>query len=149
MRSVEQLIRRGSEAFLSRPLDEERQRNLVALADDFRRIALDDGHGLSARADNAYNAVRAVTNVVVGRLGYQIMSAQGHHRDPLEACCAELGLSQGQHDRLEALMDLRNNNYKGILGNKDAEAAIAEMELFMEAFSGWLKRKPSARSSPR
>jgi len=138
LRSVEQLIKAGSKAFRRRALDAERRRNLIVLADDFRRMAHDEEHGLSARGDVAYNAVRAVTSAVLGQLGYEITSAPGHHRDALEACCAELGLSPGQHDRLEALMDLRNNNYKGILGERDARVAIKEMEAFMSVFSDWL-----------
>lgn len=129
---------------MQRQTSKEQLAALLSHVDSLAKIARDESHALSARAENAYGAVRAAAIFIVARAGFTINSNYGHHREPFEAACQELGLSQGQYDRLEALMDIRNGNYKGIpiASEEEAESAIAEMENFLASFASWIGGKP-------
>lgn len=61
--------------------------------------------------------------------GWRCTSADGHHVQALEAACAIAGLSTGTFDQLDAIRDLRNDQYHGQPAlASDVKDALAVME---------------------
>jgi hypothetical protein len=150
MKSLEQFVESGSKVFRHQFSDKGTIENLLYVADGWKETAETETLRSFVRYDAAYNAVHAASIVVVAVMGYRITSAPGHHVETLEAACHSLNASEGLHDRLQAIFEIRNKNYKGILADKDAAASLEQMNNFIELFSVWMKEnlKPD-RAKPR
>ena len=73
--------------------------------------ALRKENSASTRLGAAYDAMLNLSLAVLASKGWRCTSADGHHAQALEAACAYAGVTQSVFDRVDAIRDLRNNQY--------------------------------------
>jgi hypothetical protein len=68
----------------------------------------------STRLGAAYDSLFNLSLAVVCIEGWRCTSADGHHAQGLEAACAYCRIGQSLFDEIDALRDMRNNQYQGV-----------------------------------
>ena len=68
----------------------------------------------STRLGAAYDAVFNLSLAVLCKNGWRCTAADGHHAQALEAACAYAGVATSVFDEVDAMRDMRNNQYQGI-----------------------------------
>lgn len=134
MRSLRQFVDSGSKVLREQKSDRATEQNLLEVAAGWREHAEDKTFETYIRHEAAYNAVYASSLALIAMLSHCATSAQGDHAEPLEAACKELGLGDALHDPLQAIYEIRNNNCKGVLADRDVEVSVGQMRVFLEHF---------------
>jgi hypothetical protein len=82
----------------------------------------------STRVGAAYDAVFNLSLALLCKQGWRCTAAEGHHAQALEAACAYAGIGTSVFDEVDAMRDMRNNQYQGIEPSaKDVEYAVDVM----------------------
>lgn len=72
--------------------------------------------------------------------GWRCTAAEGHHVQALEAACAYVGITASVHDEVDAMRDMRNNQYQGIEPSaQDVEYALEVMNRVVPRLLQYLK----------
>ena len=76
----------------------------------------------------AYDCVLNLSLAVLNAKGWRVTSSDGHHAQSLEAACAFAGVSVGVYDEMDAVRDVRNQQYGGVAPTEaDVRLAILSM----------------------
>ena len=128
LRKPDDFYREGSKVFRKAPANRESIRGWASIAAGKARDALNRDNSTSTRLGAAYDAVFNLSLAVVCAEGWRCTAADGHHAQALEAACAFAGLTEGVFDEMDAVRDLRNNQYDGIApSERDVEFALQAM----------------------
>ena len=140
MRSIEQFLQGGSKVFQRRARDLNAVAAHLASADGWARLAAQKEHMPEIRVEAAYNAVHASSLAVIRLLEYRVTSAQGHHVEAIEACCAAIDSGTAVAGDAMTLARWRNDKYEGVPTSEGhAESALETMAQFVDAVGHWIK----------
>jgi hypothetical protein len=128
LRRPEQFVREGSKVFRKAPVNTLSIAGWVKIAGGKAADAARKANSASTRLGAAYDAVFNLTLAVLCKHGWRCTSADGHHVQALEAACAYSGIGQSVFDAVDAMRDMRNNQYQGIEPTlQDVEYALEVM----------------------
>jgi hypothetical protein len=87
----------------------------------------------------AYDCVLNLSLAVLCSKGWRTTSADGHHKEGLEAACAYAGISVTAFDDMDAVREVRNDQYGGVPPSEaDVKLAIKSMNKIAPALLGML-----------
>lgn len=126
LRKPEDFIREGSKVFSKVPVNLaniEGWRNISQgkIADAYRQE-----NSRTTRLGAAYDAMLNLSLAVLSKNGWRAGGVEGHHKEALEAACAYAGFTSAVHDQIDAIRDLRNNQYRGV------EPSLDDVKLALE-----------------
>ncbi|MFT3816398.1 MAG: hypothetical protein QM750_02000 [Rubrivivax sp.] len=125
LRRPEDFVAEGSRVFRKAPVNRESIQGWVAIAGDKAKDSLNNDNSTSTRLGAAYDAVFNLSLAVLASQGWRCTSADGHHVQALEAACACAGATQAAFDQMDAVRDVRNNQYNGVPPS-EADVALAQ-----------------------
>lgn len=129
LRKPEDFLRAGSKVFVKAPVNRESIAGWRNIARGKVADAQREANSRSTRLGAAYDAVLNLSFALLLQQGWRCTSANGHHAEALEAAAAYAGVTESVFDRVDAIRDLRNNQYQGLEpSNADVLAALAAME---------------------
>lgn len=130
----------GSKVFYAAPASREAIKGWIGIAYGKVADSQRTENSNSTRLGAAYDAVFNLSLAVVNKDGWRTTSANGHHAQALEAAASYAGVTQAEFDRLDAIKDLRNDQYRGIEpSDNDVKAALDVMERMVPALIALLK----------
>lgn len=149
MRSVEQFLKEGSKVFQRKAPDMKAVEVHLASADGWGGIAFQKETLAEIRVEAAYNTIHAASLAVIRLLEYRVTSAQGHHAEVIEACCAAIDSGTSVARDAMTLARWRNGKYDGVATTEEnVLTALDTMKRFLEAVQEWIKANGgSARPS--
>ena len=128
LRKPEQFVAEGSKVFRKAPVNTASIAGWVKIAGGKAADAARKANSASTRLGAAYDAVLNVSLAVLCKNGWRCTAAEGHHAQALEAACAYAGIGTAVHDEIDAMRDMRNNQYQGIEPTmQDVQYAIEVM----------------------
>ena len=128
LRKPEEFLKEGSAVFRKAPTDTDAIAGWTAIARDKAKDSLNGENSTSTRLGTAYDSVLNLSLAVLCSKGWRTTSADGHHAQSLEAACAYAGVSVSAFDDMDAVRDLRNQQYGGIAPSEaDVKLAIKSM----------------------
>ena len=114
LRKPEQFVAEGSKVFRHAPVNTVSIEGWVKISGGKAADAARKANSASTRVGAAYDAVFNLSLAVLCRNGWRCTAAEGHHAQALEAACAYAGLASSAFDEVDAMRDMRNNQYQGI-----------------------------------
>lgn len=140
LRKPEDFLRAGSKVFVKAPVNRDAIAGWCNIAKGKVADAQREANSRSTRLGAAYDAVLNLSFAVLLHQGWRCTSANGHHAEALEAAAAYVGVTEAVFDRVDAIRDLRNNQYQGVEPTKaDVVAALAAMERMLPELLASLK----------
>lgn len=140
LRRPEDFLRAGSKVFVKAPVNRDAIAGWCNIAKGKVADAQREANSRSTRLGAAYDAVLNLSFAVLLYQGWRCTSANGHHAEALEAAAAYVGVTEAVFDRVDAIRDLRNNQYQGVEPTKaDVVAALAAMERMLPELLASLK----------
>jgi hypothetical protein len=128
LRKPEQLLQEGSKVFRRAPVNTVSIEGWVSIAGGKAADAQRRANSASTRVGAAYDSVFNLSLAVLCRNGWRCTAAEGHHVQALEAACAYAGIGAPVFDEVDAMRDMRNNQYQGIEPSpQDVEYALDVM----------------------
>lgn len=128
LRKPEQFEREGSKVFRKAPVNTASIEGWVKIAGGKAADAARKANSASTRVGAAYDSIFNLALAVLCRNGWRCTAADGHHAQALEAACAYAGIGTAAHDEVDAMRDLRNNQYQGVEPtSQDVEYALEVM----------------------
>lgn len=125
LRRPEDFEREGSKVFRKAPINNASIDGWIAIARGKVADAQRLENSTSTRLGAAYDAIFNLCLAVLCRRGWRCTAADGHHVQGLESACAIVGINSSSFDEVDALRDLRNNQYQGIEPSKqDVDYAL-------------------------
>lgn len=141
LRKPEDFYKEGSKVFQKAPVNRLAIQGWVNICKGKIADASRKGNSASTRLGAAYDAVLNLSLAVVSSNGWRTGSADGHHAQTLEAACSYAGVTQAVFDQLDAIRDLRNDQYQGAEPTEaDVAYAIASMERLVPPLLSLLSR---------
>jgi hypothetical protein len=129
LRKPDDFYKEGSKVFRRAPVNRESIQGWINIAKGKIADAQRVENSASTRLGAAYDSVLNLCFAVLGSKGWRCTSADGHHAQALEAGAAYAGVTEGTLDRVDAIRDMRNNQYQGVEPSAaDVRDAIAAME---------------------
>jgi hypothetical protein len=129
LRRPEQFYAEGSKVFARAPVNRQSIDGWISIAHGKARDAMRAENSNSTRLGAAYDAVLNLSFAVLALHGWRCTSADGHHAQALEAAAAYAQTTPAVFDRVDAIRDLRNNQYQGVEpSGADVRDALAAME---------------------
>lgn len=129
LRKPEDFVAQGSKVFRNAPVNKESIKGWISIAKGKVADAQRAENSPSTRMGAAYDAVLTLSLAVIANHGWRCTSADGHHAQALEAACAYAGVTLSVFDQMDAVRDLRNNQYQGVGPTEaDVRFALASME---------------------
>jgi hypothetical protein len=129
LRKPEDFYKQGSKVFRQAPINKTSIQGWVQIAADKARDAMNADNSTSTRLGAAYDTVFNLSLAVLCSRGWRCTAADGHHAQGLEAACALVGVRDPVFDEMDAVRDLRNNQYQGIAPTEhEVRLAVASME---------------------
>lgn len=125
LRKPEDFLAEGSKVFRRAPVNRESIQGWVAISRAKAQDSLNPDNSTSTRLGAAYDAVFNLSLAVLAAQGWRCTAADGHHAQALEAACARAGTTQGVFDQMDAVRDVRNNQYNGVPPGED-DVALAQ-----------------------
>lgn len=113
LRRAEKFIAEGSQVFKPAPVSRDAVRGWVAIAQGKAKDSGNQQVSMSTRLGAAYDCVLNLSLAVLNAGGWRCTSADGHHKESLEAACAIAGISTTAFDDMDAVRDIRNDQYRG------------------------------------
>jgi hypothetical protein len=146
LRKPEQFQKEGSAVFRNAPVDKDAIAGWVAIAGDKAKDSLNKDNSASTRLGTAYDSVLNLSLAVLCAKGWRTTSADGHHAQSLEAACAYASVSVTAFDDMDAVRDIRNQQYGGIAPSEaDVKLAVKSMNRIapelLQMLSPFLSRK--------
>jgi len=128
LRKPEDFLKEGSEVFRKAPIDKDAIRGWVSIGADKAKDSLNPDNSTSTRLGTAYDTVLNLSLAVLCSKGWRTSSADGHHKQSLEAACGYAGISAAVFDDMDAVRDIRNQQYGGVAPSEaDVRLAIKSM----------------------
>jgi len=132
-------LKQGSKVFRKAPVDRDAIRGWVSIAAGKSKDCLNRDNSTSTRLGAAYDCVLNLSLAVLCSKGWRTTAADGHHKESLEAACAYAGVSVSGFDDMDAVREVRNNQYGGVPpSDTDAELAIKSMNKIAPALLAML-----------
>ena len=129
LRKPEDFYKEGSKVFRKAPVNRESLQGWVKIAAGKVADANRKENSPTTRLGAAYDAVLNLSFAVLASKGWRCTSDHGHHAQALEAAASYANITESVFDRVDAIRDLRNNQYQGIEPSEDdIAAALAAME---------------------
>lgn len=129
LRKPDEFVAAGSAVFKSAPVSREAIKGWVEIARGKASDALNVKNSMSTQLGVAYDCVLNLSLAVLNSHGWRATSADGHHKESLEAACALAGVSVKDFNDIDAVRDLRNDQYRGRApATADVELAIKCMK---------------------
>ena len=129
LRKPEQFKAAGSLVFREAPTSKESIRGWVEIARGKANDASNPKNSPSTRLGCAYDCVLTLSLAVLNAHKWRATSADGHHKESLEAACSLAGISVIAFDDMDAVRSLRNDQYMGLPpAAGDVALAIMSME---------------------
>lgn len=143
LRKPETFVKEGSKVFRQAPVNAKSIRGWISISQGKIADAQRKENSASTRLGAAYDAILNLSFAVLASKGWRCTSADGHHAQTLEAACAYAGVTQSVFDRVDAIRDLRNDQYQGLEPEgADVEAALAAMNRIVPELLALLKQVP-------
>ena len=143
LRRPETFAKEGSKVFRQAPVNANSIRGWIRISEGKIGDAQREENSASTRLGAAYDAMLNLSLAVLASKGWRCTSADGHHAQALEAACAYAGVTQSVFDRVDAIRDLRNNQYQGLEPEQgDIDAALAAMERLVPELLALLNQAP-------
>ncbi len=114
LRKPEQFQQEGSKVFRRAPVNVASLEGWVHISGGKAADAARKANSASTRLGAAYDAVFNLSLAVLCKNGWRCTAADGHHAQALEAACAYAGVATSVFDEVDAMRDMRNNQYQGI-----------------------------------
>lgn len=128
LRKPEQFQQEGSKVFRRAPVNVASIDGWVRISGGKAADAARKANSASTRVGAAYDAVFNLSLAVLCKNGWRCTAADGHHAQALEAACAYAGVAASVFDEVDAMRDMRNNQYQGIEPSaQDVEYALEVM----------------------
>lgn len=129
LRNADDFLRGGSKVFRRAPTNKQAIQGWVQIAKGKVADADRAENSPSTRFGAAYDAVLNLSFAVLSAQGWRASSEPGHHAETLEAACAYARVGQGAFDSIDAVREVRRNQYGGAPpADEDVKRAIAAME---------------------
>ena len=139
LRTPDQFMQEGSRVFHRAAPNKDSAVGWLRISERFMKDAVNTVISPDLRLIAAYQAMLNFAFVVVSAQGYRVTAADGHHVQTLEAACALIGASTGLSDRIDAIRDVRNDNYAGIECTvSDVASALKALNEFTPLCAQWL-----------
>ena len=139
LRKPEQFLGEGSKVFRKAPVNTVSIEGWVKIAGGKAADAGRTANSASTRLGAAYDAVFNLSLAVLCKNGWRCTAADGHHVQTLEAACAYVGIGSSVFDEVDAMRDMRNNQYQGIEPtSRDVEYALEVMNRVAPRLVGYL-----------
>jgi hypothetical protein len=121
-------VSEGSKVFRHAPVNTVSIEGWVKIAGGKAADAARKANSASTRLGAAYDSVFNLSLAILCKNGWRCTAAEGHHAQALEAACAHAGVGSPMFDEMDAMRDLRNNQYQGIEPtSQDVEYALDVM----------------------
>lgn len=93
------------------------------------------------RLEAAYDAMLFCALAIFAARGYRVTAEKGHHTVALEGMAAELQLAQAHIDQIEAVQEIRNTKYTGLLKVSDADmkTALEQAQRVLNQTEAWFQ----------
>lgn len=114
LRKPEDFAREGSKVFRKAPVNRASIDGWIAISQGKVADAQRSANSASTRLGAAYDSVFNLSLAVLCKHGWRCTAADGHHAQGLEAACSICGIGQSLFDEVDALRDMRNNQYQGV-----------------------------------
>jgi len=114
LRKPEDFQREGSKVFRKAPVNTASIEGWISIAKGKAEDAQRTVNSSSTRLGAAYDSVFNLSLAVLCKKGWRCTSADGHHAQALEAACSFAGLKSSVFDEVDAIRDMRNNQYQGL-----------------------------------
>lgn len=125
LRKPEDFQQEGSKVFRKAPVNTASIEGWIAIAKGKAADAQRTANSPSTRLGAAYDAVFNLSLALLCKKGWRCTAADGHHVQALEAACSYAGIKQGVFDEMDAIRDMRNNQYQGVEPSpQDVEYAL-------------------------
>lgn len=142
LRRPEDFYKEGSKVFRKAPVNAVSIQGWIAISEGKVADALREENSTTTRLGAAYDAMLNLSFAVLCAKGWRCTSADGHHVQALEASCAYAALPTDTFDQLDAIRDLRNDQYQGVPASKrDVEDALAVMAHVVPQLLGLLRAR--------
>jgi hypothetical protein len=140
LRKPEQFQQEGSKVFRKAPVNTVSIAGWVKISGGKAADAARKVNSASTRLGAAYDSVFNLSLAILCRHGWRCTAADGHHAQALEAACAYAGITSSVFDEVDAMRDMRNNQYQGIEPSpQDVEYALDVMDRVVPRLLGYLK----------
>ena len=147
MRKPEAFVAEGSKVFRQAPVNRESIQGWIAISGAKAKDSLNKQNSTSTRLGAAYDAVFNLSLAVLASRGWRCTAADGHHAQALEAACAYAGTTQAVFDQMDAVRDVRNNQYDGVPPTEaDVNLALASMHRLVPQLMTLLQSTSSGRA---
>lgn len=128
LRKPEDFVREGSRVFRKAPVNTVAIEGWVKISAGKAADAGRKANSASTRLGAAYDAVFNLCLAVLCKNGWRCTAADGHHAQALEAACAYAAIGSSVFDEVDAMRDMRNNQYQGVEPSpQDVEYALDVM----------------------
>lgn len=124
LRAPEEFVREGSKVFRRAPVNAASIEGWIGISKGKVADAGRKMNSASTRLGAAYDAIFNLALAVLCSEGWRSTAADGHHAQSLEAACAYCGVKVALFDEIDALRDMRNNQYHGVAPS-EADVAYA------------------------
>ena len=114
LRKPDDFYKEGSKVFHKAAVNRKNIDGWVAISKGKIADASRKDNSPTTRLGAAYDAMFNLALAVVSANGWRAGSADGHHAQTLEAACSYAGVTEAVYDQVDAIRDLRNNQYQGI-----------------------------------
>jgi hypothetical protein len=139
LRKPEQFVSEGSKVFRKAPVNKASIEGWVKISGGKAADAGRKANSASTRLGAAYDTVFNLSLAVLCKHGWRCTAADGHHAQALEAACAYVGIGSSVYDEVDAMRDMRNNQYQGIEPSpQDVEYALDVMNRVVPRLLGYL-----------
>lgn len=139
LRKPEQFQQEGSKVFRKAPVNTVSIEGWVKISGGKAADAARKANSASTRLGAAYDTVFNLSLAVLCKNGWRCTAADGHHAQALEAACAYAGIASSVFDEVDAMRDMRNNQYQGIEPSaQDVEYALDVMNRVVPRLLGYL-----------
>lgn len=129
LRKPDDFYREVSKVFRRAPVGRDAIKGWAIIAAGKAKDAMNKTNSPSTRLGAAYDAVFNLSLAVLLSNGWRCGAADGHHVQALEASCAYADVTQTVFDEMDAVRDLRNEQYDGRAPTEaDVRQAIKSME---------------------
>lgn len=145
LRKPEDFYKEGSKVFRKAPVNREGIAGWKRIAKGKVADAYLTQNSPTTRLGAAYDSILNLSFAVLAINGWRCTSAEGHHAQALEAAAAYAGVAVTLFDKVDAIRDLRNNQYQGIEpSEEDIAAALAAVQRMVPALLALLDTPASA-----
>ncbi|WP_431263246.1 hypothetical protein ACQ859_25080 [Roseateles chitinivorans] len=128
LRKPEDFYKEGSKVFRKAPFNVSSIKGWITISEGKVADSLRAENSNTTRLGAAYDAILNLSFALLCSKGWRCTSADGHHVQALEAACAYAELSASVFDQLDAIRDLRNDQYQGVPAtSQDVDEALALM----------------------